>query len=115
MDDIINAATEKVRLVRTICGEYLLGLVAANSPSDGKTRLKSVRKLSMAMTMDGGVSVGLVPICPFTTKKFEDVELSDATVMFSVDEDDMQKELVTSYRSEISGISLVSNGPGVIV
>jgi len=102
---------EKVKLIRTISGEYLLGLSSQASSIDGKIKLKSVRKLSMAMTISGEASVALVPLCPFSIKKQDDLEIKDDFVLFQLNEDELQKELVTSYRSEISGISLVSSGP----
>ena len=101
---------EKVKLVRTMSGEYLLGLSEQSPSIDGKISLKSVRKLSIAMTMSGEASVAFVPICPFSTKKLEDIEIKEDFVMFQLNEDEIQKELVTSYRSEISGIAIVSGG-----
>ena len=106
---------EKVKLVRTMSGEYLLATVDSASESVETLHLKNVRKLSIGMSMTGQASVALIPICPFSTKKLEEIDINRSQIMFTVDEAELQSEVVTSYKSEISGITLAPKGASDII
>ena len=112
---------EKVKLIRTMNGEYLLAMVDNDvaiddiSQTNNILHLKDVRKLSIGMSMTGEASVALVPICPFAINKIEEINIDKSQIMFELDEDNIQKEIVTSYRSEISGITLAKSTTSDII
>ena len=109
---------EKIKIIRTIQGEYFIGEVAN---SDGgicetdKITLNHVRKLASQMTMNGAAAVMLIPVCiPINIKPIDTIEVPKSFVLFDIDEDNVQKELIDEYKSEISGIKIVSNANGLI-
>lgn len=64
----------------------------------------------MVPTMRGDIHIAMKPVCsPFAVKRLEkEIRLRSDQVMFSLSQDEIDKELVNGYKSEISGIKIAS-------
>lgn len=68
------------------------------------------RSIVMVPTMRGDIHIAMKPVCaPFAVKRLEqEIRLRSDQVMFSLSQDEIDKELVNGYKSEISGIKIAS-------
>lgn len=108
---------EKVIMVRTIGGEFIIGsqddcdIVRADgsvqsSESSGKTRLKHARIFNIQMT-GRGAAIGFMPPFPFSQQvKNDDLEIDNSVILLKVDESDIDNEIVNGYKSNITGLDL---------
>ena len=103
----------KIVLVKLYSGDMILGK-KLNDNSDGMMSftiaLADPRVVVVAPTMTGSIRVALGTVCePFKSKRLkEKIELHKSQVMFELNEDEIDSELINGYKSEISGISLAS-------
>lgn len=108
MDD-----NDKIVLVKLYSGNMILGK-KLTSNSDGMMSftiaLADPRVVVIAPTMTGSIRVALGTVCePFKSKRLkEKIELHKSQVMFEMDEDEIDNELINGYKSDISGIQIAS-------
>jgi len=71
----------------------------------------------MVPTMRGDVHVAIKPVCaPFTVKRLEkNLTVPFTQIMYTLTEDEIEKELVGGYKSEISGIKIATGGDVAVV
>ena len=103
---------KKVVLLRLYGGEILIGEVVEPVRPDSilaNIVLENPRMVHMVPTVDG---VGMVvrPVCdPFVSDRLRKrIVVNAAHVMFHLDEEELEKELLNGYRSEVLGIKLAS-------
>lgn len=97
-----------IKMLKLYTGGMIIGEV--DSESDKDIILSNPRILSPQMTMQG-YAIALVEVVPqkvFTTKKIDTIAVRLDQVMVSIDEADIVKGIVDEYRSDISGIDIVS-------
>lgn len=73
-------------------------------------RLEDPRAVIMVPTMSGDLHVAMKPVCaPFAVERLKKgLSVPYAQVMFKLDQDEVDKELVNGYKSEITGIKIAS-------
>lgn len=99
---------KKVNLYKMYTGGIVLGEVEAES--DDKVVLTNPRIVSPQMTMQGYALVltEVVPHKVLTTRKVDEITLNLDQVMVVVREEDIVGGLLDEYRSDVSGIDIVS-------
>ena len=103
---------EKVMMLKMYNGDFIIGSVDEHSLNDA-TNMISVhnpRNFVIIPTMEGRVQVALQPICsPFKCLRLsKECELRRDQVMFMLNEDELDNEVVNGYKSEISGIKIAT-------
>ena len=101
----------KVVIVKMYNGDFVMGTVDKDAIEDNATiMLNDPRNFIMAPTMNGTVGVALRPIAaPFKVPRLEKtIEIRKDQMMFILDEDEIDSEVVNGYKSEISGIKIAS-------
>ena len=116
-------------LARLYNGEMIMGEESSDTKlaTDEFVDLRNPRIVMFLHTMGGGGQVAITSVCaPFNVKRLKDsLRLSRHQVMFWLSEDEIDKELVAGYKSEVSGIKVASaadvaalnatKGPGDII
>lgn len=99
---------KKINLYKMYTGGIILGEV--DSESDGKVVLSNPRIVAPQMTMQGYALVltEVVPYKVLTTRKVDSITLNLDQVMAVVKEEDIVGGLIDEYRSDVSGIDIVS-------
>ena len=99
-----------IELVKLYNGDFIIGEVHAENVSEDALEMKNPRQVMMMPNMAGGMAVALKPVCfPFNCERLkENISLKSSQIMFIMTEDDLDKELVNGYKSEISGIKIAS-------
>ena len=72
--------------------------------------LDDPRAIAIMPTMSGNVKIAMGSVCePFRVERLKKrITINAAQVMFALDEDEIDKELVNGYKSEISGIKIAT-------
>ena len=104
----ITASTGKVVLLKLYNGDYIIGECSAENTVAGKTSLDNPRIFGMVPTSVGSLGVVFQSICPFSQKVKKHIDINDNEIMCKVGEDELSKELVNGYKSEITGIRIAS-------
>ena len=102
---------EKVSILKLYNGDYIIGTLSSNDESNPTIVLNDPRSFIMMPGMTGELQVALRPICmPFNSSRLKkEIAIRRDQVLFILDEDEIDKEVVNGYRSEISGIHVASN------
>lgn len=100
---------ENIVLVKLYSGDMILGKKICTS-TDSVVELVDPRMIAIAPTMTGSVRVALGSVCePFNVKRLkESFSVQKSQVMFELSEDEIDKELLNGYKSEISGIKIAT-------
>ena len=103
---------EKVIMLKMYNGDFIIGSVDEQSLNDMTSAicLHSPRNFAIIPTMAGTVQVALQPICsPFKCPRLsKECEIRRDQVMFMLNEDEIDNEVVNGYKSEISGIKIAT-------
>ena len=108
--------TEDIVLARLFSGELIIGQKSKDI-EEGKVTLDEPRTIAMVPTMSGSVQVALRPICaPFTCPRLtKQYAVPESQVMFILSSDEIEKELVNGYISEVTGIAVASGADAIAV
>lgn len=100
---------EKIVMLRLYNGDTIIGKTSSAEDSE-KIDLVDPRAIAIVPTMSGSVRVALGSVCePFNVKRLkESFSVQKSQVMFELSEDEIDKELLNGYKSEISGIKIAS-------
>lgn len=101
----------KISLVRLYSGEHVIG--EETGRENGGPVLANPREISLVPSMGGQVGLAFRPVCMFGEKCKKELSLRIGQVMVEVPEDELPKELVNGYLSEVSGIAVASSVPDV--
>lgn len=105
---------EKIKLVKLFSGDMIIGSVEepdGGAPMmDFNVNLNNPRQVAIMPTMTGTMRVGLGTVCePFKVKRLRDfISIPKSQVMFTLDESEIDSQLVNGYKSEVSGIAFAS-------
>jgi len=116
---------EKVLMVRTIGGEFIMGsqddcdIVAADgsvqSQDSKKTILKHARIFNIQMT-GRGAAIAFIPPFPFSQQvKHDDLEIDNSVILLKIDESDIDPEIVNGYKSNITGLDLNTGSNKIVI
>ena len=99
---------KKINIYKLYSGGVIIGEL--DSENENEYVLSNPRNIAPQMTMQGYVLAmsELIPHKIITSKKIDTVNLLKSQVMIVVDETDVIKEIIDEYRSDISGIDIVS-------
>lgn len=110
-----SAAASKIVLVKLYSGDMILGekdQTTASLPThiELNTSLNNPRMVAIAPTMTGQVRIALGSVCePFNVKRLKEfISIPKTQIMFELSEEEIDKELVNGYKSEVSGIKIAS-------
>lgn len=103
---------DKVTLIRTATGEYFLG-IKKEQKDDSIVILTQVRNLVPQMTANG-VGVAAAAVVPFAVKSPDTITLPKNLIMVEVEEDNINPNIVSGYKSEITGIDLSASKPSIV-
>lgn len=72
--------------------------------------LNNPREVGIMPTMTGSVQMALTSVCaPFKVKRLKDfIHIPYSQVMFALNENEIDNELIQGYKSEISGIKIAT-------
>lgn len=101
---------DKVAIVRTVGGEYFIGTV--DNDSDTNITLKDTRVIMSQMTPNG-VGTFAAPLVPFAIKSPENITINKNYIICIVEEDNIVKDLLNGYKSQITGIACATT-PDII-
>lgn len=105
---------ENIKIVRLFNGEMIIGkkIESCNLSCEVEygCSLEDPRSIVMMPTMRGDVHIALKPICaPFSIKRLEkNFCVPYNQIMFTLEQSEIDKELINGYKSEISGIKIAS-------
>lgn len=104
---------DKIVIVRTISGEFYIGQQKSDN-NDSSITLTNSRVLVTQMTPNGiGISAGFV--VPFAIKSPEEITIGKSYIVCIVEEDNIIESILNGYKSQISGIDIVSGGKPSII
>lgn len=100
---------ENIVLLKLFGGDFIIGVHSGDAPA-GSIKLLNPRIVAMIPGMGGKVSVMMANVCePFNVKRLkEELTIPTSQVMFSLDENEIEKDLVNGYKSNVSGIKIAS-------
>lgn len=95
-------------LIKLYCGDYIIGEVSQTDVEPGCTILKNPRIFVMMPTMTGEVRAGFQPVCLFSEKSKKSVSIRNEQIMVTVGSDELEKELINGYNSQVTGIKIAT-------
>lgn len=105
----------KIVALKLYGGEMLIGEEDEPKLETGLTValqrvLVNPRRIAIGASMMGDISVAIIPITsPFKSERYEKrMSVNSMQVMYELNEDELGKELVDEYKSEVSGIRIAS-------
>ena len=104
-----QSTKSKIVLARLFAGDMILGEL--EDPAVGsEVTLKNPRMIAIAPTMAGQMRVALGSVCePFKVKRLrESITIPKSQIMFQLNEDEIDNELLNGYKSEVTGIKIAS-------
>jgi len=99
----------KIIILKLFNGELIIG-TKDKTEQVFNVVLKNPRQIAMVPTMSGSVNVVMGSVCaPFKVKRLqEEISIPMNQVMLTINEDEIDNELINGYKSEISGIKIAS-------
>lgn len=114
-EDLESKNSGKIVMLRLYNGDMIIGeRVWNNEPLSCNFNLDYVlanpRAIAVVPTMSGSVKIAMGSVCePFRVERLRKrITINAAQVMFALNEDEIDKELVNGYKSEISGIKIAT-------
>jgi len=100
--------SNKINMYKMYTGGIVIGEVV--NENDDNVTLSNPRIVSPQMTMSGYALVltDIVPYKVLTTRKIDEVTINKMQIMVTIQEDDIIKDIINEYRSDVSGIDIVS-------
>lgn len=107
-EDSIASKSKEIVMLRLYNGDMIIGEKCCDS--DSSYILDNPRAIAVVPTMSGSVKIAMGSVCePFRVERLKkNISINAAQVMFALDEDEIDKELVNGYKSEISGIKIAT-------
>lgn len=103
---------KKIVLVKLYNGDFIIGKDATKISCDKPSVfvLEEPRSIMMAPTMTGEIRMIIASVCePFKSQRLSDaISIQWNQIFFTLTEDEIGKELVDGYKSEISGIEIAT-------
>lgn len=110
---------DKIVMIRTISGEFIIGSInnveiVGETTNDDVIKLKNSRIFNIQMT-GKGAAIAFIPPFPFSTAKIMDeIEVHKSAIIMTIEEKDIDLEIVNGYKSNISGIDLSASNKVII-
>lgn len=100
--------TNKIYLLKLFNGEMIIGTIT--DENKGWT-IENPRSIIMMPSMTGTIQLAITSVCsPFNVDRLKkQIIIPFANVFFMLSEDEIDNELITNYKSDISGIKLATN------
>lgn len=104
-------------LVKLYNGDMIIGTKKVPEKNEtqnqqvwGRIILKDPRQIMVIPTMTGDIKIAITKVChPFSVKRLEEELFINSTqVLFTLEEDEIEKELLDGYKSEVSGIKIAT-------
>lgn len=114
MEEDQNSKTVKsIVLLKLYNGEMVIGERVADPLTEDLSVsyiLDNPRAIAIMPSMSGGVKIAMGSVCePFRVERLRKrLVVSGEQVMFELSEDEIDKELINGYKSEISGIKIAT-------
>lgn len=105
----------KIVLVKLYCGDYIIGEESNNRVVNGKLCLDNPRIFGIAPTAVGSVGIVFQPVCLFSSKAKKQLDINENEIMCKVDEDEINKEIVNGYKSDVTGIKIASSSESAVI
>jgi len=105
---------KEIVMLRLYNGDMIIGERVWNEPLSCNFNLDYIlenpRAIAIMPTMSGSVKIAMGSVCePFRVERLKkQISINSAQVMFALSEDEIDKELVNGYKSEISGIKIAT-------
>lgn len=103
---------KKIVLVKLYNGDFIIGKDATEISCDKPSVfvLEEPRSIMMAPTMTGEIRMIISSVCePFKSQRFSNsISIQWNQIFFILTEDEIGKELIDGYKSEISGIEIAT-------
>ena len=101
---------EKVVMLKLYNGDFMIGTIDSETKDDSKIYLNDPRDFAIVPTMAGSIQIALRPICsPFKSNRLKKAcEVRKDQILFMLNEDEIDNEVVNGYKSEISGLKIAS-------
>ncbi len=99
---------KNVVVARLFSGEHLVGEVDGEASEVGKVSLLNPKEVAIVPQPGGMVGIAFRNVCLFGRSCRERVSLPESQVMVVVPNDELPKELVDEYGSEVTGIKTAS-------
>ena len=113
-EDLESKNSSEIVMLRLYNGDMIIGKRVWNEPLSCNFNLDYIlenpRAIAIMPTMSGGVKIAIGSVCePFRVERLKKrISINSAQVMFALNEDEIDKELVNGYKSEISGIKIAT-------
>ena len=113
-EDLERKNSSEIVMLRLYNGDMIIGKRVWNEPLSCNFNLDYIlenpRAIAIMPTMSGGVKIAIGSVCePFRVERLKkQISINPAQVMFALSEDEIDKELVNGYKSEISGIKIAT-------
>ena len=113
-EDLERKNSSEIVMLRLYNGDMIIGKRVWNEPLSCNFNLDYIlenpRAIAIMPTMSGGVKIAIGSVCePFRVERLKkQISINSAQVMFALSEDEIDKELVNGYKSEISGIKIAT-------
>ncbi len=114
MEEDQNSKTAKsIVLLKLYNGEMVIGERVADPLTEDLSVsyiLDNPRAIAIMPSMSGGVKIAMGSVCePFRVERLRKrLVIRGEQVMFDLSEDEIDKELINGYKSEISGIKIAT-------
>jgi hypothetical protein len=99
---------EDIVIVKLIDGEYIIGKCALDTTAE--IVLKDPRLIIMVPTQTGEMGVLFKSVCyPWTSTRLKErMDIYKSQIIFTLYKDEIEKQFIDGYQSEISGIQIAS-------
>ncbi len=105
---------EKVVCLKLVSGEFVIGYKSEKQEFTDKITLNNLRSIFIQPTPTG-LSMGIGPfIIPMAIKTPEEISFPNSGIICEIEEDNISKQMVDGYKSEVSGIVTSANS-GIIL
>lgn len=100
----------RIALLKLYNGDMLIGKVPSGMSEGSDYELSDPRSIVIAPSLSGGIRVMIASVSePFKVKRLnKHLTVKAEQVMFALDESEVDTELINGYKSEVSGIQIVS-------
>lgn len=104
-----------VVMLKLYCGDYIVGEISSTRESSDSISLDNPRLFGIVPTTTGSAGIVFQLVCPFSKKYRKSIDILKNEVMCIVEEDELGKEFVNGYKSEVTGIKIASAAESVAI
>jgi hypothetical protein len=105
----------KIVLVKLYCGDYIIGEVSKDCAMQGHLSLDNPRIFGIVPTSTGSIGIVFQSVCPFSKKCKKHMDILNQEIMCRVEEDELEKEILNGYKSEVTGIKIASAAESIAI